>query len=135
MSPSASVVQGEKYPRRQHLYRGTTEQQLSLSDGVRALLGDNDVVVESLFFSTIKKAFLQENFPFSVPLNSYLQQEIRNRLRSSGRALRESEAVRETIDLVDNTLDYYNKSNYSVPSYIDYRSSSYQDWPKDVVFT
>jgi len=136
LSPSTSMMNGLRYPRNgQTLYRGTQEQQMGLSEALSAMLGDKDIFVESFFFSTIKFKLLGQNFSAAVPLNSYLEDQIQKIRQAKGRSLNLQEAKNTAKELVDRTLDYYLRLNKVIPFYIDYRSSQFNDWPNDVVFT
>lgn len=136
LSPSSQILKGIQYPRKNiYLYRGTSDGQLSFAKAASAMLGDKTANVESLFFSTIKNKLMQQNFALAVALNSYLNQEIQNKINANGGPLDLLKATNAAKDLVDKTYSYYKQQGSLVPNYINYRSSSYIDWPNDVVFT
>lgn len=135
-SPSSQTIGGVQYPRKQnHLYRGTTDSQMDFSKAIGALLGDSSGTIESLFFSTIKNELMDVAFPLAVPLNSYLHQQIQNQIQQNKGPLSLSSAVTATKILSDKTFLYYDQKDTAISTYVNYRSSTYQDWPNDVVFT
>ncbi len=136
LSPAPQVIDGEKYPRNNlTLFRGTNEGQLSVSQALRAMLGDQSVFIETLFFSTLKKRLVNQPFDRAVNLSSFLTSQIDELQKVHGGALDEASASRETQKLVDGTFNYLLKRNEILDQYVNYNSSSFIDWPNNMVFT
>jgi hypothetical protein len=131
-APAGQQIAGVPYPRTQMIqYRGTTDSQLDLLRATRAMLGDETAGIESMFFTTIKSELAGQPFSRAVPLNNYLQQKIRDARPPLG----ELQAVAEAKVLVDKTFEFYQSQGILEAKYFDYSSSTYTDWPNDVVFT
>lgn len=134
LSPAPRTIVGVRYPRNDlPLYRGTTNDQMSLERAIRAMLGDETAPVESLFYSTIYNGILGRSFGHAVSLVPFVQNRIRE-ARAAG-VVTESEAHAKTRAIVDEQFRYFASQGTLAGKYLDYRSGSYDDWPNDVVFT
>jgi hypothetical protein len=133
-SPARQTIQGEIFPRRGFLYRGTTDAQMNLRLATQALLGDGSATIESLFFSTIKHQLMGKPFPPAVTLSGFLENKIQDLTKARG-SLSASEATEESKKLVDGTFQHYLKQGTLLSQYVNYRSGQYTDWPNDAVFT
>lgn len=135
-SPPSQVLADGRYPRtNQVLFRGTSDAQMSLSDSILAMSGKPNSGLESLFFSTLKSALMDQDFSLAAPLTRYLQGEVQRIKTENGGALNEEQAFAATQSLVDATFDFLSGRNSIIPSYIDYESPSFIDWPTELVFT
>ncbi len=135
-SPRPATINGVSFPRNgQTLYRGTTDSQMSLKRALRAMFGDDSAYLESLYFSTIKAALMVRNFSAAVSLPGPVTQQIQSAIKKNGGSLSERSAAKEAVKIVDGSFSYYESMGTLIPHYIDYRSGSWIDWPKDVVFS
>ncbi|MBL7670881.1 MAG: hypothetical protein JNM39_10385 [Bdellovibrionaceae bacterium] len=106
LSPPKDRIEGIEFPRNWSvLYRGTTEGQLSLPDAISALFGQEEVNLESMFFSTIKKELMGESVSQGVELTSSLRQSIKKMIRQNQGFFNLKEASKITINLVDEVFE------------------------------
>ena len=137
-SPQNKVINGENYPRNSYIrYRGTTKKQMSLNKALRAMFQNEDAYLESFFFSKIKLELMKQSVPFSYNLSRYLQRKIDNKIKSNGGALNPVDATNYAKHLVDDHFKYHTSKdrNWAIDSYINYNSSTFNDWPQEVVFS
>lgn len=135
-SPAPTTINNIKYPRNENIhYRGTTEQQLSLTDTIDSFFQNPDISIETKFFSEIKAKLMGKASPFRISLGSYISSEIDKEIKANQGYLNNSQAVQKAKTISDKTFDYLSKNFNEISKYFDYRHGSYSDWPDNVVFS
>lgn len=135
LSASAFSADGVSCPRNnQTFYRGTTDAQMNLNKALSAMMGDSASVVETFYFSAIKNRLMGIDNSYGITIEPFQLHRIDEAIKGNGGNLILRDAVKVTQSIVDEYFDYLVKKNYVINNYVNYRSQTFKDWPREIVF-
>lgn len=141
LTPKSDTFEGISFPRNdQVLYRGNPEAQLSRTEAIRAMLGE-DRPVESVLFSGVKLMLMKQAVPFlhyikPILSSRNLDTEVSNLLAANGHNPYSLKKARElTYKMLEKDLLQKLLDKSFIDQYVDYRSAKLLIFPQDVVFS
>lgn len=136
-SPAPSFIKNIQYPRNDRpLYRGTSEEQMSLRKAISALFGDSNAVIESKLFLEIRSRLQGKMSPFQTSLDAYVENQIKLAIKNNnGVYLDETQSIEKSKEICDQSYNYHAKNFSYISRYFNYRSSGYIDWPNNLIFS
>lgn len=136
-SPAPSIIKNVHYPRNDRpLYRGTTEEQMSLNKALSALFGDSNALIESKLFLEISSRLQGKKSEFQTALDAQIENQIKFAIKSNNNNyLSETHAIQKSKEICDQLFEYHAKNFPYISRYFNYRSSGYIDWPNNLIFS